>query len=50
LVAYYLVKTFGGEGLGAAYLGASILGVILHISLVFILHRKESRLLHKRHK
>jgi len=44
LVAYYLVKTSGGEGLGVAYLSAAILGIILHILLVFILYSKESRL------
>ena len=43
--AYYLVQSFGGAGLAAAYLGSTILGLILHFSLVAILHRKERKVL-----
>jgi len=42
VAAYYLVQSFGGAGLAAAYLGSTILGLIFHFFLVVMLYRKES--------
>ena len=39
LAAYYLVQSYGGVGLAAAYLGSTVLGLICHFSLVAFLYR-----------
>jgi O-antigen/teichoic acid export membrane protein len=43
LGAYFLVQSYGGTGLAAAYLGSTILWVILQFSLVAMLYRKECK-------
>jgi O-antigen/teichoic acid export membrane protein len=45
IAAYYLVQSYGGAGLAAAYLGSTILGLIFHFSLVAVLYRKERKVL-----
>ena len=45
VAAYYLVQSYGGAGLAAAYLGSTILGLILHFSLVTMLYRKGCKVL-----
>ena len=45
VATYYLVQSYGGAGMAAAYMGSAILGLILHFSLVFMLYRKEGNLL-----
>jgi len=44
VTAYYLVPSYGGAGLAAAYLGSALLGLILHFVLVFMLYKKELKL------
>ena len=41
VATFYLVQSYRGTGLAAAYLGSMILGSILHFSLVVMLYRKE---------
>lgn len=43
VAAYYLVQSYGGAGLAAAYLGSTVLGLICHFSLVAMLYRKECK-------
>lgn len=38
--AYYLVQSFGGAGLAAAYMGSAFLGLIFHIFLVGALYKR----------
>lgn len=45
VTAYYLVQSYGGAGLAAAYLGSAILGLILHFILVAMLYGKEHKVL-----
>lgn len=45
VTAYYLVQSYGGAGLAAAYLGSTILGLILHFFLVAMLYGKEHKAL-----
>jgi O-antigen/teichoic acid export membrane protein len=45
LAAYYLVQSYGGFGLAAAYLGSTILGLIFNLYLVVMLYRKEGKVL-----
>jgi O-antigen/teichoic acid export membrane protein len=45
MAAYFLVKSFGGAGLAAAYLGSTILGLIFQFSLVAMLYRKDRKIL-----
>ena len=40
VAAYFLIQFHGGIGLAMAYLGATILGFILHILLVILLYKK----------
>jgi len=44
VAAYFLVQSYAGAGLAAAYLGSTMLGLILHFSLVAILYRRERRI------
>jgi O-antigen/teichoic acid export membrane protein len=41
VAAYFLVQSYAGAGLAAAYLGSTILGLLLHVSLVATLYRKD---------
>jgi len=41
VATFYLVQSYRGTGLAAAYLGSMILGSILHFSLVAMLYRKQ---------
>jgi O-antigen/teichoic acid export membrane protein len=41
IAAYFLVQSYGGAGLAAAYLGSTIIGLIFLSSIVFVLYRKE---------
>ena len=43
VAAYYLVRPYGGAGLAAAYLGSTIIGLILNLSIVAMLYRKERK-------
>lgn len=43
IIAYYLVKTYGGTGLAIAYLISSFFGAILHFLLVIILYKQERK-------
>ena len=43
VAAYYLVQSYGGAGLATAYMGSTILGLILHLSLVVILYRRKPK-------
>ena len=45
VAAYFLVQSYGGVGLAAAYMCATILGLILHFLLVAMLYRKENKIL-----
>jgi O-antigen/teichoic acid export membrane protein len=45
VTAYYLVQSHGGTGLAIAFLGSTILGLILHFFLVAILYKKERKIL-----
>lgn len=45
VAAYYLVQSYGGAGLAAAYLGSTILGLIFHFALVAMLYKKELKVL-----
>lgn len=45
VAAYYLVQSYGGAGLAAAYLGSTILWVILQFFLVAMLYGKERKVL-----
>ena len=45
MAAYFLVQSYGGAGLAAAYLGSTILGLIFQFSLVAMLYRKERKIL-----
>lgn len=45
VTAYFLVQSYGGTGLAAAFLGSIILGLILHFSLVAMLYGKEHKAL-----
>lgn len=45
MAAYFLVKSYGGAGLAAAYLGSTILGLIFQFSLVAMLYRKDRKIL-----
>lgn len=48
ITAYFLVKSFGGEGLAMSYLGAAVLSVILHIILVIKINVNEKKELNKK--
>jgi O-antigen/teichoic acid export membrane protein len=43
VAAYFLVKSYGGIGLAAAFLGSTLLGLIFHFSIVATLYRKKIR-------
>jgi O-antigen/teichoic acid export membrane protein len=43
VAAYFLVKSYGGIGLAAAFLASTLLGLIFHFSIVATLYRKEIR-------
>jgi len=45
VAAYFLVQSYGGVGLAAAYLCSTILGLIFHFLLVAMLYRKENKIL-----
>lgn len=45
VAAYYLVKPYGGVGLAAAYLGSTILSLIFHLSLVYLLYKKDRKVI-----
>ena len=45
MAAYFLVQSYGGAGLAAAYLGSTILGLIFQFSLVAMLYNKERKVL-----
>ncbi|HKZ39046.1 MAG TPA: hypothetical protein VJ184_15390, partial [Chryseolinea sp.] len=45
MAAHYLVQSYGGVGLAAAYLGSTILGLIFNLYLVVMLYRKEGKVL-----
>ena len=45
VAAYFLIQSYGGVGLAAAYLGSTILGLIFHFSLFAMLYRKENKAL-----
>lgn len=45
VTAYYLVQSYGGIGLAAAFLSSIILGLILHFVLVAMLYGKEHKVL-----
>jgi O-antigen/teichoic acid export membrane protein len=45
LAAYFLVQSYGGLGLAAAFLGSTILGLFLHLLLVMFLCEKDRRFL-----
>lgn len=44
LSAYFLIQANSGVGLGTAYLGAAIIGLILHFALVVKIYKKEYKL------
>ncbi|HED01019.1 MAG TPA: hypothetical protein ENN18_11695 [Proteobacteria bacterium] len=43
VAAYYLVQSYGGAGLAAAYLGSTILGLAFHLFLVAMLYEKNRK-------
>jgi len=43
IAAYYLVQLYGSYGLALTYLGSTILGLILHASVVAVVYIKECR-------
>ncbi|MFH1931812.1 MAG: oligosaccharide flippase family protein [Pseudomonadota bacterium] len=43
VAAYYLVQSYGGAGLAAAYLGSTILGLVFHLFLVAMLYEKNRK-------
>ena len=43
IAAYYLVQSHGAAGLATAYLGSTVLGLVLHFSLVGMLYKKERK-------
>lgn len=45
VAAYYLVQSYDGVGLAAAYMGSTLLGLILHFTLVAMLYKREPRVL-----
>lgn len=45
VAAYYLVKPYGGVGLAAAYLGSTILSLIFHLSLVYVLYKNDRKVI-----
>jgi len=44
IAAYFLVQSYGGAGLAAAYMVSTILGLIFLFSLVAMLYRKERKI------
>jgi len=41
VTAYFFVQSYGGLGLALSYLGATIIGLILHLCLVATIYKKE---------